>query len=238
MNVSHMLAEHLKTISQYSDRFGYRRTVLRLFSELPRQAGILRVAHFVALYPEFVNPTAYQPGLPYKRSMMTAREMRQYQAQLPEQLEDEFLEGAEQRGDYCYTIVDNGLLVSLGWYATDSARIMDRDLTFSPEFVYMYGGFTRPDYRGQRLHALGLAEAMTAFHQQSKSAIIGVVDLTNYRSSRSAERLGFRYFGFLVQLGSGRLGPTFVTRRARAFGVRLRHQAATESACESRSRDG
>lgn len=238
MNVSQMLAEHVESVIQYSGRFGYRQTVLRLLSELPRQAGILRVAHFVVLYPELVNPSAYQPGLHYERSMVTAREMRQYQAQLPEQLEDQFLEGAEQRGDYCYAIVDHGLLVSLGWYATESARLMDRELTFGPEFVYMYGGFTRPDYRGQRLHALGLAEAMTAFHQENKSAIIGVIDLTNYRSYRSVERLGFRYFGFMVQLGSGRLGATFVTPRARAFGVRLRRQAATALACDSRPRHG
>lgn len=217
-----MISENLRLLISYSRRYGYRKTALRVFTDSIKHAGILRISRFIVLSGDSVNYSAFSPELSYERALLPAADMRQYQAQIPDQLPDRFLDVAELGGDYCYAVFDQELLVSFGWYATRFARLFDRNLSFGQDFVYMYHGFTRPDYRGQRLHALGLAEAMTAFQKKKISAIISTVNITNYRARRSSERVGFRNLGFIIRVGPGRLGILFVTPKVRKYGVRFR----------------
>jgi len=183
---------------------------------------MIRISRFVVLYPEHLNFSVSASNPHYKKLLIPASEMRQYQPQLQDQLSESFLERAEQRGDYCYAIFDQAHLVSFGWYATATARLFDRCLTFNPDYVYMYHGYTRPDYRGERLHALGLAEAMMVFQVQEKRAIISTINITNYPVRKSIERLGFRYAGYIMQFGPTRLGLLHVTPKAQTYGIRLR----------------
>jgi RimJ/RimL family protein N-acetyltransferase len=186
-----------------------------------KRARIIRISRFVVLYPEDLDFSVSASNPHYKRLLIPASEMRQYQPQLQDQLTESFLERAEQRGDYCYAIFDQADLVSFGWYATATAHLFDRCLTFNPNFVYMYHGYTRPDYRGERLHALGLAEAMMAFQVQEKRAIVSTINITNYPVRKSIERLGFRYSGYIMQFGPSCLGLIYVTPKAQTHGVRL-----------------
>ena len=216
-----MTSGKLQTLVGYYRRYGLRKTALRVVTDTFRQAGIVRASRFIVLYPDSINSSAFPPDSPYRRELLTAAQLRPYQAQLPEDLPEWLLSAAEQSGDYCYAIFDDDQLISFGWYATRTARLFDRTFSFDPAFAYMYHGFTRPDYRGQRLHALGLAEAMTAFQQQDKSAIISTVNITNYRARQSSERLGFRNSGFIVQIGPGRWGALFVTPQVRTYRVQF-----------------
>ena len=219
--MSRLVSRHLHDVRSYFRRYGYGKTVLRVLTDSLRQARILRISRFIVLQPDHINSSAFSPEVSYERSLLPAAGMRQYQSQLPDQLPESFLVPAEQRDDYCYAMFDKRRLVSFGWYATRSAHLFDRCLYFNHDFVYMYHGFTRPEYRGQRLHALGLAEAMTIFQQRKKSAIVSTVNITNYGARRSAARLGFRCRGNIIQVGPGWLGLLFVTPGARACGVRL-----------------
>jgi len=211
----------LQTLIGYFKRYGLRKTALRVVTDSFRQTSIVRVSRFIVLYPDCVDCSAFTPELSYQRALLPATQLRPYQAQIPDQLPEQLLDAAEKSGDYCQAIFDGDELVSFGWYATRTARLFDRTFSFGPQFVYMYHGFTRPDYRGQHLHALGLAEAMTAFQQQDKSAIVSTVNITNYRARISCERLGFRNSGFIIQIGPGRSGLLFVTPKVRTYGVRF-----------------
>lgn len=222
MQLFEVISENLQTIISYFRHFGFHKTAVRVLTDSLKHVGVLRISRFIVLYPEYIESSAFTSELSYERGLLPAAAMRQYHAQLADQLPAPFLLAAEQRGDYCYAIFNHELLVSFGWYAIESARLFDRFFTFGPEFVYMYHGFTRPEYRGKRLHALGLAEALTAFQQKRKSAIVSTVNITNYRARRSAERLGFRCFGYIVQFGPSWLSLLYVTARARAYGIRLR----------------
>lgn len=209
-------------LQEYGARHGFGRAAVRVASESLKQAGILRRSIFVLLRPEHVDHDAYDAALPYDRQMLPADGMAALAAGLQAELPPKFLEDAGRRGDFCHAIVDRGALVSFGWYATRIARLFERDFEFSEDYVYMYHGYTLPQYRGQRLHALGLAGALEYFRHRGKQGLISTVNSTNYASLASIERLGFVASGSLVQLGRGRFSALFASPATRPFSIRFK----------------
>jgi hypothetical protein len=116
----------------------------------------------------------------------------------------EFLEWALERGDQCYGIVDDGKLASYGWYSQKPTSVKDGlVLQFDSDYVYMYKGFTHPDYRGQRLHGIGMAKAVEAFTRQGKKGLIAQVESHDHPMLHSCDRLGYRTFGSILIVGHG-----------------------------------
>lgn len=108
----------------------------------------------------------------------------------------EFVERALAKGDECFGLFDGERLASFGWYSTQPTRIGNGlTLNFDSSWVYMYKGFTLPDYRGQRLHGIGMSLALKACTERGKHGLISYVRSTNFRSLRSIERMGYRIFG-------------------------------------------
>lgn len=103
---------------------------------------------------------------------------------------------ALRNGDRCFGILDAGRLASTGWYARRPATIMDDwTIHFDPSFAYMYGGFTHPDYRGLRLHSLGVARALRELSAEGIAGLLSNCERTNYRSWVSVARMGWSRVG-------------------------------------------
>jgi hypothetical protein len=211
----------LNELRSYSARHGAGRTAIRIFLEGFKHDGILRHSRFVVLYPDCVNEAAYDASLPYERRMLHAADVARLASQLPQQLPDDFVAQARLRGDLCHVILDGETLVSFGWYAVHTARLFDRRIEFSSDFVYMYHGYTRPEFRGQRLHALGLACAVAHFRQTGKRGLISTVNATNYASLASIKRLGFAQHGSILQIGRGPFSVRFATPATKPFAIRF-----------------
>jgi hypothetical protein len=112
------------------------------------------------------------------------------------EMTSDFLDEAIGKGDACFVILDGDSLASYGWYATKPTKVNDDlELRFAEEYVYMYKGFTHPDYRGQRLHATGMAMALSSYLDQGYRGIVSWVEANNIRSLRSCYRMGYRQFG-------------------------------------------
>ncbi len=100
------------------------------------------------------------------------------------------------KGDYCYAILDGEKLASYGWYSTKPTSINpELVLYFNDQWVYMYKGYTHPGYRGQRLHAIGMAKALEAFTKKGFKGLISYVETNNFASLKSVYRMGYRNFG-------------------------------------------
>jgi hypothetical protein len=129
-------------------------------------------------------------------------------AQHPEnEMSQEFLDHALARGDQCYAFLDAGRLAAYGWYSSASTPVGIDDfvLQFSPSYVYMYKGFTHPDYRGQRLHAIGMTRALQHYLAKGFKGLVSYVESTNYDSLKSCFRMGYEPFGSVYVLrGFGR----------------------------------
>ena len=139
--------------------------------------------------------------------LLDAVAMRPYAADPANGLTSDFVDEAARKGDRCCALFDGDALVSYGWYSTRPTRLMEvvgsPVLHFNPSYVYMYHAFTRPSYRGQRLHAIGMAAALVAFVKDGHEGLISYVDSSNLASLKSFHRMGFREFGHMVLLNIG-----------------------------------
>lgn len=129
--------------------------------------------------------------------LLTLSENREYQ------MERDFLDEAIGKGDECFAIFDGHRLASYGWYSTKPTKVnKDLELHFDERYVYMYKGFTHSNYRGQRLHAIGMTMALDHYLNQGYRGIVSWVEANNFRSLRSCYRMGYRDFGeiYIVKL--------------------------------------
>ncbi len=119
-------------------------------------------------------------------------------------LDQEFLRGAAKKGDRCYAIFDGDKVASYGWYSRAPTHI-DASLLihFDPAFVYMYKGLTLPEYRGKRLHALGMARALEVYAADGAAGVLSYVDSNNQASLKSCYRMGYTDVGSIIVVGSG-----------------------------------
>jgi hypothetical protein len=130
-------------------------------------------------------------------TLMALSENREYQ------IEKIFLKEAIDKGDECFAFFDGHRLASYGWYSTTPTRVNeDLELRFDDRYVYMYKGYTHPNYRGQRLHAIGMTMALNHYLDQGYSGIVSWVEANNVRSLRSCYRMGYKDFGeiYIVRL--------------------------------------
>lgn len=59
----------------------------------------------------------------------------------------------------------------------------------------MYKGYTHHNYRGQRLHAIGMTRALAEYLKRGFEGLVSYVEATNYSSLKSVYRMGYRDFG-------------------------------------------
>jgi hypothetical protein len=141
--------------------------------------------------PAFLSgPEAYRYGF------LDAETLRRFAVDSQYDLGQEFLNEALPKGDECFGILDGDTLASYGWYSRRPTNISeDLAIHFSPEFVYMYKGYTHPKYRGQRLHAIGMTKALQAYLERGHKGLISYVEANNYSSLKSCYRMGYEDVG-------------------------------------------
>ncbi len=134
------------------------------------------------------------------------------------ELSEEFLELAFRKNDHCLAILDNETIASYGWYSNQPTRIMNNiDLFFSPEWIYMYKGFTRSDYRGLRLHAVGMCHATKHFTKEGFKGLISYVESNNFASMKSVTRMGYEIFGSVYILSAFNKFVSFSSPGCKAY---------------------
>jgi RimJ/RimL family protein N-acetyltransferase len=138
-------------------------------------------------------------------------------------LGDGFVERALRKGDSCYAVRDAEKLIAFSWYSNKPTEINGAlKLLFDPKWIYLYHGFTREEFRGQRLLGIGMAKAADAFIRRGFKGVICYVEANNASSLKALARVGFRDVGTLrvVRL----LGRHIIRRdaacRAHAFDLR------------------
>ena len=138
-------------------------------------------------------------------------------------LSDEFLRKAKEKQDRCYGFIENDKIVAHGWYS-DKPTIVDDglELSFDHRHVYMYNGFTHPEYRGKRLHSIGMAYALQQLSDEDYKGLISIVDANNYRSLRSCWRMGYRKIGLIYCVSVFGKFISFSTGNVRQYKMNVR----------------
>jgi hypothetical protein len=161
--------------------------------------------------------------------MVEAGVMRPYVADPANGLTDAFIDEAIARRDLCYALFDGEDLVSYGWYSTRPVRVTEirsaPTLHFDASYAYMYHTFTRPEHRGRRLNAVGIAAALEGWTGAGLAGIVAYVVSSNYASLKSCRRMGFRTFGHVLILTVGAQQVWRLTPGCKKYGFRI--EAAT-----------
>lgn len=115
------------------------------------------------------------------------------------ELPQDFLESAISKGDECYAITEKEKLASYGWYSNKETQTNVQQLLFcfDPKYIYMYKGLTKKDYRGQKLHAVGMTWALNLYLEKGFSGIVSYVESTNFDSLKSCWKMGYEKVGVI-----------------------------------------
>ena len=178
---------------QTAERFGVRAVAYDLAI---RALNRLVFKVFVGVKAEIPDPRFLPLDEKFKFTLLTEAMLAQFNTDELE-IAPAFLRHALERGDKCYGILDGDLLASYGWYSTVPTRIYPPDLVlhFNPDYVYMYKGYTHPNYRGQRLHAIGMTKALQAYLDRQFKGLVSYVESTNFSSLKSTYRMGYKNIG-------------------------------------------
>lgn len=137
-------------------------------------------------------------------------------------LSADFLNLAEASGDFCVGFFDGERLVAYGWYAAARTAWNDNvDVVFEDRWLYMYKGFTDPEYRGHKLHGFGMAEASRRAVDLGKQGLISGVSTANHRSLRSCANVGYARVGRTIAIEAFGRWRCWSSAGARRAGMRL-----------------
>jgi GNAT superfamily N-acetyltransferase len=184
----------------YRKRYGWKKWCLWAACGVAHRTVGFKALRGMTLEPDDIDPTYLGDAPGFSHHACGALEFALL-PDAPKLASEEFFSGASVRGDRCHYMADGDRVASYGWYATAPVPAFDDTwIHFSPAYVYMYKGFTLPEYRGKQLHAYGMARAATEARAQGYTGLISYVEMQNEGSLRSVARLGYRTFGTCVRL--------------------------------------
>ncbi|MCY1401429.1 hypothetical protein D3C76_1081430 [compost metagenome] len=211
MGVQQLIEKSQKKIRQN----GVSNTAHQLLLKTVNSVFLLKILRGITL--QKVDPKFLDYPLHFKPMFLSEELLRHYAKDPVNEMSDSFIDEVLAKGDECFGIFDGEVLASYGWYSRQPTHIDPPEmfLHFSSSYVYMYKGFTHHNYRGQRLHAIGMNLALKHYLEQGYKGLVSYVESSNFDSLKSCYRLGY------IDVGSIYL--------FRLFG---RYQRFTSKGCE------
>ncbi len=139
-------------------------------------------------------------------------------------LDEPMIDRAAGGLDLCFAALCDGRLAAYGWYALDAIEGEHNfgiAMSYPSTVAYMYKGFTHPDFRGARLHGVGMGLALKNLQQFGVTALVSSVGWTNEASLRSCDRLGYERLGRIVTSGGEAARLEAIPQAATARGVKF-----------------
>lgn len=218
-----MFVNLVQKLRRKLERYGLWRTLYAIALKALNAVFVLKILRGVHVE----RPDASFLSCPenYSAGFLTARELREYARDPQTELSDAFLDEALMRGDQCYAIRDGQVLAAYGWYSFGNTPIGLSDLlvSFNPQYVYMYKGFTDTRYRGQRLHAIGMSRALAHYLSSGYKGLVSYVEAHNFDSLKSCFRMGYGVFGSIYVTRLFGRYVTFSSPGCKRFRFRLEH---------------
>lgn len=127
----------------------------------------------------------------------SADELMHAAREVPEQISAEFIESALGRGDICAAAFRGSSMIAWQWSSFSTAQVHGRLwVKFEHPFRYGYKGFTRAEYRGQRIAQRVMRFADSECLGRGYTHTIVYVETGNHASLANLRRLGNRCVGY------------------------------------------
>jgi hypothetical protein len=140
----------------------------------------------------------------YEFRFLKADEVAKFARDASNDLDSEMIKRAQGDRDLCFAALCDGRLAAYGWYALNSIEPEHNfgvAMSYPSTVAYMYKGFTHPDFRGARLHGLGMGLALQNLADFGVTSLVSTVGWTNEASMKSCDRLGYERVGRIVTTG-------------------------------------
>jgi hypothetical protein len=159
------------------------------------------------LYIETPDPSFLTLDARYQAGFLDPETIWRYTRRADYDLDEAFVRRALAARDECFAIREGDNLAAYGWYSRSPEYFVSETLRlhFDPRWAYMYRGFTHPDYRGQRLHAVGMTMALASLKARGALGLVSTVESWNDASLKSCARMGYHTFGTIYEVRLGRL---------------------------------
>ncbi len=217
---------NIKHVYETAARFGINAAAEDIACRAASKIAEVKILKGISLTMESVDPAFLAEDAGYRWGFLDAAALHGALVRgAPLPMDAAFVDEAILAGDRCYGALDGDTIVAYGWYSSRPTAVTaiadDVILHFDRSYSYMYRGYTVPEYRGKRLHGIGMARAMEALVQSGSAGLVSVVDSGNFASLASCYRLGYRSFGqIFVARVAGRCF-THETRGCEAYDLRL-----------------
>lgn len=227
---------NLSAIRDNFTRYGLMAGLHDVAKKAAGRAVPLRVLDCLELTLDRVPRELLSPPPGFACRFLDEDELRRHGADPANHLDGDFLRQALGQGARCYGVLQDGALASYGWYARRPTDISpELRFHFDPRDVYMYKGYTRPELRGLRLHAVGMARALAELAAGGARALVSYVESNNFASLRSCRRLGYRHVGRILILQPRGGALVLPSRACRARGLSVEARGAAREGDARRS---
>lgn len=168
----------------------------------------------------------------YDHGFLDANKLIDFAKDQDHDLPISFLEHALNKGDKCYAVTEEGQLASYGWYSNKDTltNIHQLKFCFDSNYIYMYKGLTKKDYRGQKLHAVGMSWALNRYKEEGFRGLVSYVDSTNFDSLKSCWRMGYEKVGVIYIFKIFGKVFHYPSRSCKKFNIRLQSARPQEIA--------
>ena len=189
-------------MKNFWQRYGFRESAVFLLFKFLQKTFNLDRQEIVLL--ELADLTDKKNVLPanYKGGFIDYETLRVQVAKDPAlEMNEEFLSEAIVKKDLCYAISNDEGIVSYGWYSRKPTKMNGRlYFYFDNHYAYRYKGVTKLEFRGERLHAIGMASALQSPQLRNSRGLVFCVERQNLASLKSVYRMGYRRTGSIYVL--------------------------------------
>jgi len=174
----------------------------------------------------FQEPT--DPCLAFR--FLTPEEVRKFSADATNELGESFADRLEEGRHLCFAALSGDQLAAYAWFAphridaeSNQGRHKNTGVNFwyPDHVVFMYKGFTHPEFRGRGLYGMVNGLAIRSLTNRGITHILSTMDWTNIAARRSCNRLGFAELGLVFRWGWGRWMHTYAPRVSRPLGIQV-----------------
>jgi hypothetical protein len=222
------LHDHLRRAKRKIDRHGLLKPACAVLLRFVGRRDWFNVLQLH--YADEVDPSLLEFPRGYPGRFLAARELMGVVSE-PATISVEAMGYALAKGDKCFGFTRDGALRAYSWYASNPTRVSPYlQVHFSPNYIYMYRGYTHDADRGKRLFAIGITHALKHYLAAGYRGMLLYVDTHNLESLRAFARTGFRVCGwiFVARL----FGRYFIwaTPGCARFGFRIEHASGAYDA--------
>ncbi|MDH3886312.1 MAG: GNAT family N-acetyltransferase [Desulfobacterales bacterium] len=194
MNI-HYYKSHLK-------RHGVLKTVFRLFSQSVNKLFTLKIRYLIKFDLKALNSEDLAVDDRFQITRLEPDWLSRHVDLEEYQMSKSFLNRAQRKGDICFGILNNGMVAAFSWYSNKPSLLLEGELElkFSNNCLYVHNVYTHPDYRGRRLLAIGISNALRELSTLGFNSFISVVAFDNFSSLKSMYRMGWKKVGQFIYI--------------------------------------